>query len=59
MLTTRLNNTYEIRVESPLLRPGITITTKVSEKYLDAVVDKLMAIIRKINDSDKPSEAKE
>jgi len=49
------NETYEIKVESPLLRPGITITTWVSKKYLVLVVAELIELIREIN---KPKEEK-
>jgi hypothetical protein len=44
-----MNNTYRITVQSPLIRPGITIETTVSEKYLVAAVQTLMAKVREIN----------
>jgi len=44
-----MNNTYEIKIESPLVRPGITITTKCSEKYAVPVVEKIMEIVRQVN----------
>jgi hypothetical protein len=44
-----MNNRYKIKVESPLLRPGITITTECSEKYVVPVVEKVMEIVREIN----------
>lgn len=47
-----MNNTYKITVTSPLLRPGLTIETECSEKYLVDVINVLMEKIRTIN---KPS----
>lgn len=44
-----MNNAYRITVSHPLLRPGITITTECSEKYVVAVVDTLMKKVREIN----------
>ena len=44
-----MNNRYIIRVEHPLIRPGLTIETEASEKYVDRVVKKLLELIRKIN----------
>ena len=52
-----MNNKYKIKIESPLLRPGITITTECSEKYVVPVVDKIMEIVREIN-KDAPKEKK-
>lgn len=45
----KTNNTYTIEISSPLLRPGITIRTEVSEKYVVAVVQDLIEKIREIN----------
>jgi hypothetical protein len=44
-----MNNTYKITVSSPLLRPGLTIETECSEKYLVAVLKKVMDSVREIN----------
>ncbi len=44
-----MNNTYTIRVATPLLRPGLEIETEVSERYVVAVVDKLLDMVREIN----------
>lgn len=44
-----MNNKYTIKIEAPLLRPGITITTEVSEKYLVPATDILMDMVRDIN----------
>lgn len=49
-----MNNKYIIKVEHPLIRPGISIWTEASERYVELVVRKLMEIIREIN-SDNPS----
>ncbi len=43
------NETYTIRVQSPLLRPGLTIETKVSKRYLVQTVKELLDKIREIN----------
>ena len=44
-----VNNIYRITVQTPLLRPGVTIETECSEKYLVAVVQKVMDTVREIN----------
>ena len=43
------NETYEIEVRSPLLRPGITIRTTVSQKYVKTTVLSLLDICREMN----------
>jgi len=43
------NETYEIVVSSPLLRPGLTIKTTVSSRYVVRTVAELMAKVREIN----------
>jgi hypothetical protein len=43
------NETYKIRINSPLIRPGITIETEVSDKYLVDAVRNLLDKIREIN----------
>jgi hypothetical protein len=45
-----MNNKYKIKIESPLLRPGIKIETSCSEKYVVDVVNKILEIVRVIND---------
>lgn len=45
------NETYEIEVRSPLLRPGITIRTSVSQKYVKTTVLSLLDICREINNA--------
>lgn len=44
-----MNNKYTIKVGSPLLRPGLTITTEVSEAYVIPVTHALMRAVRHIN----------
>lgn len=44
-----MNETYEIEVSSPLLRPGIVIRTCVSKRYLAETTKDLLNIIREIN----------
>ena len=44
-----MNNKYKITIEAPLLRAGMKIETECSEKYVKPVVDKLMELIREIN----------
>lgn len=46
------NETYEIEVTSPLLRPGVVIKTRVSEKYLVRTVKKLLDLVREVNRGD-------
>ena len=43
------NNAYTLIVEAPLLRPGMTLSTTVSERYVKSASDKLMALVREIN----------
>lgn len=45
----KTNETYQITVASPLLRPGITIQTSVSKRYVADTVRDLLDIIRDIN----------
>ena len=48
-----MNNKYTIKVEHPLIRPGLTIETEVSEDYLTKAVNTLMKMVRVINDQPK------
>ena len=43
------NNKYRIKVEAPLLRPGLTIETEVSEKYVEPVIRTIMKLVRLMN----------
>ena len=45
-----MNNKYIIKAEHPLLRAGLTIETEASEKYVVAVINKLLEIIREVNE---------
>jgi len=47
------NETYRIVVESPLLRPGLRITTSVSQRYLVSTMGELMGYIREFNKQEK------
>lgn len=47
----RTNETYEILVKTPLLRPGLQIRTWVSEKYVVPTLHKLMEKVREFNNS--------
>lgn len=49
-----MNNPYTVKMEAPRLRPGLTIETKCREKYLAAVVKKLIELIGEIN-ADPPA----
>lgn len=50
-----MNNRYKIKIESPLVRPGLTIETECSEKYVVKVINKAMDIVREINENNKIS----
>lgn len=50
------NNTVTIAIGSPLLRPGMTISTEVSIGYAETAADQMMDLARRINapkDEDK------
>lgn len=47
-----MNNKYIIKVEHPLIRAGLTIETESSEKYVVAVTQKLMELIRILNEKE-------
>ena len=44
-----MNNKYKITIETPLLRAGMKIETECSERYVKPVADKLIELIREIN----------
>lgn len=48
-----MNNAVIIEVGAPILRPGLTIRTTVSERYADKAVAQLMAIARRVNEGSK------
>jgi hypothetical protein len=43
------NETYEIEMRSPLLRPGIVIRTEVSKKYVVSTIRDFLDMVREIN----------
>jgi len=45
-----MNNRYKIKIESPLLRPGITIETEVSERYVVPVLTRMLNMVREFNE---------
>ena len=47
-----MNNTYKIKIKSPLVRAGIEIETEVSEKYVVPALNKLMDKVREFNNSE-------
>jgi len=51
------NETWEIEIKSPLVRPGITLRTKVTGKYMFAVLTKALDALRAFNQTqpDEPS----
>jgi len=44
-----VNNTWQIEISSPLLRPGIVIRTEISEKYLVKALEQAMVMVREFN----------
>lgn len=43
------NETYKIIIQSPLIRPGISIETEVSGKYLPVVLRSILEKVREFN----------
>ena len=43
------NEKYKIRVEAPLLRPGLSVETEVSQKYLVPIMYELLDLVRQFN----------
>ncbi|VVB76999.1 Uncharacterised protein [uncultured archaeon] len=54
-----MNNKYKIKVEHPLIRPGLTIETEASERYVAPVISKLMEIVREVNSAEEVQLGKE
>ena len=48
-----MNNKYIIKAKHPLIRTGLSIETEASERYVVRVVNKLMDLIREINEEVK------
>lgn len=46
---SKTNETYTIRISSPLLRPGLEITTQVSKSYLVTTLNDLLDQVRDFN----------
>lgn len=52
------NNTVRIEVGSPLLRPGLTISTEVSAAYAETAAAQMLEIARAINTPASPEGGK-
>ena len=50
------NETWEIEIRSPLIRPGVTLRTHVTGKYLIAVLEAMLDKVREFNKK-QPAEA--
>lgn len=48
-----MNNVYKISLGAPILRAGLTIETKCSEKYVVPVTKMMMDLAREINTTEK------
>lgn len=44
-----MNNKYIITVTHPVIRPGLTISTESSERYVVKVASKLLSLCRELN----------
>ena len=53
-----MNNKIVIKVEAPLLRPGLSIETTVSGKYAQKGLEQMMGIVRNFNNGESPKTAK-
>lgn len=53
-----MNNKYTIRVGHPLLRPGLSIETEASERYVEPVVVRLLEMVRRLNTPVPPEEGR-
>ena len=52
-MTTKRNTAWTITASAPLLRPGLSVSIIVSEKYVVEETQKLLELVREIN---KPKE---
>lgn len=52
-----MNGTWKITIRSPLLRPGVTLETEASERYVVATVRKGLELVREINQRSTQPEA--
>ena len=46
-----MNNRFKVRIEDPLLRPGLSVETEVSEKYLVRCLHGLLDRVRAFNNN--------
>ncbi len=53
-----MNNRYTIRIENPMLRPGLSIQTDVSKRYVEPATRELLELVRSINTKDIPDDFK-
>lgn len=44
-----MNNTIVVEVASPLLRPGLTMRTTVSERYAERAAEQMLDLARRVN----------
>lgn len=44
-----MNNSVKVKVGSPLLRPGLTLETEVSAKYVKLAATEMVEFAREIN----------
>lgn len=47
------NETYRIKVSSPLLRPGLEIETEVSGRYVGKALAYILQEVRKFNEQER------
>jgi 16S rRNA G1207 methylase RsmC len=51
------NTAWQITASAPLLRPGLSITIVVSEKYVVEETEKLLEKVREINNAEQTVDA--
>ncbi len=52
------NETIKIKIKSPLIRPGIEISTEVSKRYANKTLTDLMEIVRNFNKGQNAAQEK-
>jgi hypothetical protein len=52
------NETIKIKIKSPLIRPGIEISAKVSKRYANQALTDLMEIVRGFNEEQNAARKK-
>lgn len=50
------NEKYRIKIEAPILRPGLSVETEVSQKYLVPTLNAFLDSIRQFNIEQKEKE---